>query len=927
MAKFSELRVKFTGDTANLSAAMRQVNAQLSEAANTAQKSSIGFTKWGQSMSNVGSRMMFGLTAPIVGFGVAALKLAGDMEVSKVAFTTMLKSGTAATAMLKELKQFAMTTPFQFTELTDATRRMLALGFTAKEVIPTLRVIGDAAGALGLGAEGIQRITLALGQMKAKGTVQAEEMRQLAEAGIPAWDALAKKLNTDVGGAMKLVEQRAVSAAVGVDAAMTAMRDRFGGGMAAQAKTMLGTWSNVMDAMKFALADVGAALLPAAKNLLTGFILPLADGASRMAKAFSELPLPVQGALLAIGGIVAVAGPVIFILGQLAQSVVSLNLAMDLLSVGLIAPLANLARIAVLFTTLSVSTGVAALGMAGFVAAASAATAGIVAAAYAIGVLAGRYLELRDAQGQQAGAEAAASAARTKAIDSIRSQAPEIEKFVTAWNAGRITTKEMDGILRDFALTLGESKRATVDFEEAAKSLGFSTTKQLAQELAKARDNLAAVAVAFKAGSASADDLANAQNRVKQINDQLHPSIKGITEALTGMTGAMQGPISLWDELGAAIQRNQLSAATDQITKMADAWSNAKDRAREFLDLGAMGRQVEFQAKLTIPPTDVDLSGLPDNLAKRQEQAFKIIGIGWKQVGKDAKDASAAQAGAMRKMAVMDAMKAMQIQPFNEAMNLITRGFDNVSSGIAKVIVEGGKVGDVFKKLGVDIKETFLRTILNQALMPLRKAMTLFVEWMFSGDGFAGLAKLGKDLVGIFKDISSSVAGVTKATGSMAGMAGMGGSAGGVAGGVAGGAGGAGGAGASAATGVMGIVGVVAGVVSAISSVIGNFQMAGMNKSLDLIVQHTLRTANQLIYGIQPSLNQWLPGVQGIQERLIDIANIMKGGDMTFAGGGSGVAAGTIAITIGNVYGGPAGLDSLTDEIIRRLQARGLKIG
>ena len=42
----------------------------------------------------------------------------------------------------------------------------------------------------------------------AKGKVQAEEMRQLAEAGIPAWKILAATLNTDVAGAMKLVEQR-----------------------------------------------------------------------------------------------------------------------------------------------------------------------------------------------------------------------------------------------------------------------------------------------------------------------------------------------------------------------------------------------------------------------------------------------------------------------------------------------------------------------------------------------------------------------------------------------------------------------------------------------------------------------------------------------------------------------------------------------
>lgn len=47
-------------------------------------------------------------------------------------------------------------------------------------------------------------------------------------------------------------------------------------------------------------------------------------------------------------------------------------------------------------------------------------------------------------------------------------------------------------------------------------------------------------------------------------------------------------------------------------------------------------------------------------------------------------------------------------------------------------------------------------------------------------------------------------------------------------------------------SGLAGAVSAISGVASAISSVVGNFQMAGMNKSLDVIVQHTLQTKNEL---------------------------------------------------------------------------------
>jgi len=52
---------------------------------------------------------------------------------------------------------------FEFPSLIEASKRMLAYGFAAEEVLPTLRAVGDAAAALGAGSEGIDRITLALG--------------------------------------------------------------------------------------------------------------------------------------------------------------------------------------------------------------------------------------------------------------------------------------------------------------------------------------------------------------------------------------------------------------------------------------------------------------------------------------------------------------------------------------------------------------------------------------------------------------------------------------------------------------------------------------------------------------------------------------------------------------------------------------------
>jgi tape measure domain-containing protein len=173
--------------------------------------------------------------------------MSSRLESAGIAFETMLGSAEKAQAFLSDMQDFAAKTPFEFPELVDASKRMLAFGFSAESIRPTLTAVGNAAAAMGSGAEGINRITTALGQMQAKGKLQAEEMLQLTEAGIPAWDMLAKKLGTDVAGAMDAVTKRTVDAQTFMEAFMEGTAARFGDMMSAQSHTFAGAMSTVRD--------------------------------------------------------------------------------------------------------------------------------------------------------------------------------------------------------------------------------------------------------------------------------------------------------------------------------------------------------------------------------------------------------------------------------------------------------------------------------------------------------------------------------------------------------------------------------------------------------------------------------------------------------------------------------------------------------
>lgn len=217
--------------------------------------------KVGFEFSKGSLNVLAGMAAGMTALGVAAVRSAGQMEQNRVAFTTLLRSAEKAKRFLAEMEKFAATTPFELPGVLAASKRLLAFGFTAEQVLPILRAVGDGAAALGLGEDGIQRMTLAIGQMQAKGKIQAQEMLQLAEAGVPAWELLAKSIGVDIPTAMKMAEQGQISAAQGIQAIVAGMNTKFGGMMEMQAQTINGIMSNIRDSVGQTMTAVGESIV------------------------------------------------------------------------------------------------------------------------------------------------------------------------------------------------------------------------------------------------------------------------------------------------------------------------------------------------------------------------------------------------------------------------------------------------------------------------------------------------------------------------------------------------------------------------------------------------------------------------------------------------------------------------------------------
>ena len=179
-----------------------------------------------------------------------------QMEQAQIGFTTMLGSAQRAKRFLDDVAKFAAKTPFEFPDLLDASKRMLAYGFAAEDVLPTMEAVGNATAAVGLGAQGINRIILALGQMRAKGKVSGEEMRQLTETGIQAWEILAEAMGKSTAEVMDLSQRGLIPAEQAIKMFTEGMNKRFPGMMSKMENTWEGVTSTIKDVWQMTIGEV-----------------------------------------------------------------------------------------------------------------------------------------------------------------------------------------------------------------------------------------------------------------------------------------------------------------------------------------------------------------------------------------------------------------------------------------------------------------------------------------------------------------------------------------------------------------------------------------------------------------------------------------------------------------------------------------------
>lgn len=188
----------------------------------------------------------------------------GEFELQQVSLRAIIQDARRADQIFSQIKGLAVISPFQFSDLVGYTKQLAAFQIPVNELYGTMKSLADVSAGLGID---MGRIILAYGQIRSAGVLRGQELRQLTEAGIPALDALRKKLE-EVRGVAQTTDDvfNAISTR---QIPFEYIREMFttmteDGGIfykmqEIQAASLKGMVSNLADSYKIMMNDIGEA--------------------------------------------------------------------------------------------------------------------------------------------------------------------------------------------------------------------------------------------------------------------------------------------------------------------------------------------------------------------------------------------------------------------------------------------------------------------------------------------------------------------------------------------------------------------------------------------------------------------------------------------------------------------------------------------
>lgn len=293
-------------------------SGQFTKGMSDADRELVKFQKQAQrtagALKDLGAKMTVGITAPLVAFGGFAVKAASDAAELQSAFDQTFGS------LSRSMTQWAETTGDAMGRSTQEMQQMAnTFGIFFNQAAPTGEAAAKLSREFAVLAQDLSSFfntdpTEALQKLRSGLAGESEPLRDF---GVFLTEATVKAKALEMGlasSADAITEQNKIMAraALIMDATTKAQGD--------VARTADGTANRIREAraaFEELQVAIGTKLLPA--------ITPLITGLTNMLVAFTQLPDWVQTTTLVVGGLAAVAGPLVYAVGALSTNMILLG--------------------------------------------------------------------------------------------------------------------------------------------------------------------------------------------------------------------------------------------------------------------------------------------------------------------------------------------------------------------------------------------------------------------------------------------------------------------------------------------------------------------------------------------------------------------------------------------------------------------------
>jgi hypothetical protein len=259
-----------------------------------------------------------GVAAGMVALGAAAVGTANDLQRTINQLTVLTGSTAATNAIILNLKQYALETPFDLPGLADTAKQLLAFGLNGADAVEWTKRLGDIATVTGTP---IERLGINFSQIVSKGGASIVDLTQFAQAGLPIWSALSQVTGKSRAELEALPGAIPASAVVAALESMTDAGGKFYEGGKLGATELDKQWATLVDSLRAAAVPLGQLITPLVLGAINNMIAALQileAGLNRIRDA---------AAAVAASGIGQLVGKVVGFatggfLGNVAQSVV-----------------------------------------------------------------------------------------------------------------------------------------------------------------------------------------------------------------------------------------------------------------------------------------------------------------------------------------------------------------------------------------------------------------------------------------------------------------------------------------------------------------------------------------------------------------------------------------------------------------------------